>query len=128
MATKKIVWVEDDNEVILAFEPHFKAQGWEVLPASSAEQGKALAREAKPDLIIMDVVMEGEHGYAALKDLRSQPSLANRPMIVFSGVSQKWGETKASRLDALLTEADDFVDKSEKPEVLLETVKRHLQT
>jgi len=64
MAKKKIVWIEDDEEVISAFKPHFGNQGWEVLSASSAEKDKALALEVKPDLIIMDIIMAGEHGYA----------------------------------------------------------------
>ena len=39
MAKKKIVWIEDDEEVISAFKPNFGNQGWEVLSDSSAEKG-----------------------------------------------------------------------------------------
>jgi two-component system NtrC family sensor kinase len=126
MANKKILWVEDDKEVISAYEPRFKSQGWQVVSACSAEEGRALAQQAKPDLIIMDIIMEGEHGYAAIKDLKSEPALQNVPIVIFSGVTRRWGETTASRLDALLTEADEFVDKSEKPDVLLSTVAKCL--
>jgi len=128
MAKKKIVWVEDDEEVISAFKPHFEKQGWEILSASSAEQGKALARKVKPDLIIMDIIMAGQHGYAAIKDLKSESALVDVPIIVFTGITRRWGETTASRQDALLTEADEFVDKGEKPDVLLSTVRRYLYT
>jgi len=128
MTKKKIVWIEDDDEVISGFKPRFASHGWEVLSASSADEGKALARKAKPDLIIMDIIMAGEHGYAAIEDLKSESALVNVPVIVFSGVTHRWGETTASRLDSLLTEADDFVDKTEKPEVLLNTVSKYLTT
>jgi len=126
MAKKKIVWIEDGEEVISAFKPHFGNQGWEVLSASSAEKGKALALEVKQDLIIMDIIMAGEHGYAAIEDLKSESVLASVPIVIFSGVTHRWGETTASRLDGLLTEADEFVDKAEKPDVLLSTISKYL--
>jgi len=128
MAKKKIVWIEDDEEVISAFKPHFGIHGWEVLSASSAEKGKALAIKVKPDLIIMDIIMAGEHGYAAIEDLKSESALASVPIVIFSGVTHRWGETTASRLDGLLTEADEFVDKAEKPDVLLSTISKYLST
>ncbi len=125
MAKKKIVWIEDDEDVISAFKTHFANQGWEVHSASSAEKGKTLALEVKPDLIIMDIVMGGEHGYTAIEDLKSESALASVPIVIFSGVTHRWGETTASRLDGLLTEADEFVDKAEKPDVLVSTISKY---
>lgn len=126
MAKKKIIWVEDDQDIISAFQPQFESRGWQILSASSAEKGKALLQEEKPDLIIMDIIMTGEHGYDAIKDLKNEPDLANVPIIIYSGVTHRWGETTASRMDAVLTEADAFVDKSEKPDVLINAVKQQL--
>jgi DNA-binding response OmpR family regulator len=126
MAKKKIVWIEDDEDVISAFKTLFANQGWEVLSASSAEKGKVLALEVKPDLIIMDIIMGGEHGYAAIEDIKSKSALASVPIVIFSGATHRWGETTASRLDGLLTEADEFVDKSEKPDVLVSTISKYL--
>ncbi len=127
MAKKKIVWVDDDEDIITAFQPHFEKRGWQILSASSAEQGKTLIQQEKPDLIIMDIIMAGEHGYAAIKDLKNEPGLANVPIVIYSGVTHRWGETTASRLDAVRTEADAFVDKSEKPSVLINTVEQQLE-
>ncbi len=126
MAKKKIVWVEDDDEIISAFKPRIESQGWELVSASSAEEGKSLALEAKPDLIIMDIIMAGEHGYAAIEELKSESSLANVPIIVFTSVTRRWSETTATRADGLLTEADEFVDKLEKPDVLLGAISKYL--
>jgi len=83
MAKKTILWVEDDKEVISAFEPRFRAQGWEVVCAFSAEEGKAVAREIKPDLIIMDIIMTGQHGFAAIKDLKKESEFENLPIVVY---------------------------------------------
>jgi len=126
MAKKKIVWVEDDNEIISAFRPRIESQGWELVSASSAVEGKSLALEVKPDLIIMDIIMAGEHGYAAIEELKSEASLANVPIIVFTSVTRRWSETTATRADGLLTEADEFIDKLEKPDVLLDAIGKYL--
>ena len=126
MAKKKILWVEDDEEIILAFKSLFESQGWEVHSTSSAEQGKALAKETKPDLIIMDVMLTGQHGFDAIEDIKKEAALVDVPIIVFSGVTQKWGKTTATREDGLLTEADEFIDKLESPDVLLSTISKYL--
>ena len=128
MAMKRILWVEDDEDLILSLQPTLEKEGWQVQPALSAEQAKTMVVNDKPDLIIMDIIMEGQHGYNAIKDLRSHPQLANVPIIVFSSVTQRWGETTASRQDALLSDADEFVDKSAKPDVLIHTIRKYIGT
>jgi len=87
-----------------------------------------LALEVKQDLIIMDIIMAGEHGYAAIEDLKSESALASIPIVIFSGLTHRWGETTASLLDSLLTEADEFVDKAEKPGVLFSTISKYFST
>ncbi len=67
-----------------------------MLSASSAEKGRTRVIEAKPDLI-MDIIMAGEHGYAAIEDLKSQSALASVHIVIFSGVTHRGGETTASR-------------------------------
>ena len=76
----------------------------------------------------MDIIIAGEHGYAAIEDLKSESAQAGVPIVIFSGVTHRWGETTAFSLDGLLTEADDFVDKAEKPDILLGTVIKYLYT
>ena len=61
-----------------------------------------MALEVKQDLIIMDIIVAGEHGYAAIEDLKSESALASIPIVIFSGVTHRWGETTASRLDGYL--------------------------
>ncbi len=79
-----------------------------------------------PDLIIMDIIMEGEHGYSAIEDLKGNTKLEAVPIIVFSSITHRWGETTATQQDALLSEAAEFVDKSCEPSVLIETIHKYL--
>ena len=126
MAKKKILWVEDDEEIISAFKPLLESQQWEVISASSAEKSKAMAEQVNPDLIIMDIIMVGEHGYSAIEDLKKEAGFEDVPIIVFSGVTHRWGETTASLQDALTTKSCEFVDKAEKPEALINTISKYL--
>ncbi len=126
MAKEKILWVDDDEELTLSLQPNLEKEGWQVKTASSAEQGKSAAVTDKPDLIIMDIIMEREHGYEAIKDLLSNPQLSDVPVIVFSSLTRGWGETTASRQDALLSDAAEFVDKSAGIDALISSIHKHL--
>ncbi len=126
MAKEKILWVDDDEELTLSLQPNLEKEGWQVKTTLSAEQGKSMAVSDRPDLIIMDIIMGGEHGYKAIKDILSNPQLSNVPVIVFSSLTQRWGETTASREDALLSDAAEFVDKSAGIDALISTIHKHL--
>jgi twitching motility two-component system response regulator PilH len=126
MAKKRILWVDDDQDLILSLVPSLEKEGWEIQTAFSAEQAKSIAVSNKPDLIIMDIIMEGQHGYNAIEDLKGYPQLADVPIIVFSSVTHRWGETTATREDAVLSDANEFVDKSPKPDVLIDTIRKYL--
>ena len=126
MAKEKILWVDDDEELTLSLQPNLEKEGWQVKTTLSAEQGKSMAVTDRPDLIIMDIIMEREHGYEAIKDILSNPQLSDVPVIVFSSLTRRWGETTASRQDALLSDAAEFVDKSAGIDALISTIHKHL--
>jgi two-component system alkaline phosphatase synthesis response regulator PhoP len=60
MAKKKILWVDDDEDLVLSLRARLEQEGWEVQTALSADEAKPMAVNDKPDLIIMDIIMEGE--------------------------------------------------------------------
>jgi CheY-like chemotaxis protein len=128
MGTKTILWVDDDEDLVLSSRPRLEKEGWQVKVAFSSEQAKNIVADEKLDLIIMDIIMDGEHGYNAIEELRSNPQLENVPIIVFSSVTHRWGETTATREDAILTQADEFVDKSAKLDKLIDTIHKYLVT
>lgn len=128
MAKKKILWVEDDEDFILSLKPVMKNEGWDVQSVSSAEQAKSVAVNYNPDIIIMDIIMEGEHGYSAIEDLKSNPELGSIPVIIFSSVTHRWSKTTATREDALLSEAAEFIDKTSGLNELICTIRKYLST
>jgi len=125
---RNILWVEDDEDIVLSVTPLLEKEGWNVHAFLSAQEAKAAVGDLRPDLIIMDIILESEHGYDVIKDLLSNPQLAAVPVIVFSSVRRKWAQTTATREDALLSEAAEFVDKSAGPKVLINTIHKYLDS
>lgn len=126
MAEKTILWVDDDEDLVAALKMQLEKQGWRVEAVFSPEEARSAAISCKPDLIIMDIIMEGEHGYSVIKGLFKENELEEVPVIVFSSLSQRWGETGATRADALTSEAAEFVDKSGGVAALIETLHKYL--
>ncbi|MHC4397223.1 MAG: response regulator [Planctomycetota bacterium] len=128
MVTKTILWVDDDEDLVVSSQPSLEKEGWQVKVAFSAEQAETMVANEKLDLIIMDIIMDGEHGYNAIEELRSNSQLENVPIIVFSSVTHRWGETTATQEDAILSQADEFVDKSARLDKLIDTIHKYLDT
>ncbi len=128
MAKKKILWMDDDEDIVLSLQPRLEKEGWKVQTALSAEQAKGMVLNDRPDLIIMDIIMDGQHGYSAIEEFKDSTGLENVPIIVFSSVTHRWSETTATREDALLSDAVEFVDKSAGPSALIETIHKYLDT
>lgn len=127
VSAKKILWVEDEQDVIATIKPLLQREGWEVSTAASSEEGKTMVAANKPDLIIMDVILPGEHGFSAVEDLKDDAKLRAVPVIIFTNVTRRWRETTATREDGLMTEAEDYVDKSKGPRALIEAIREHLR-
>ena len=86
--------------------------GYETVSAANGDECMALAREVKPDLILMDVVMPGTNGFQATRALTRDPETKNIPVIMVSSKSQEtdriWGmrQGAADYLTKPVAEAD----------------------
>jgi CheY-like chemotaxis protein len=79
---KKSVLVIDDNRVlVLAAERVLQKQGYDVHTTSSGSRGLEMAKELKPDVIILDIVMPGLDGYQVCRTLRENDDTADIPVI-----------------------------------------------
>jgi CheY-like chemotaxis protein len=130
MPGKQILWVEDDQDLVMSFKERFEREGWILEAAFSPEEAKAVGAKVQPDLIIMDVIMDADaqHGYSVIESLRGYPHLTSVPIIVFTSLPDRWGETSATREDFLSSDAAEFVDKSGGPDALIETIRKYLST
>lgn len=97
----RILIIDDSATEIIAFTRMLASQGHEAFSANSAEDGMAKARELRPDLILMDVVMPGMNGFQATRRLTKDPITADIPVIMITTKDQEtdriWGMRQGAR-------------------------------
>jgi two-component system cell cycle response regulator DivK len=79
-----ILYVEDNEDNIYMLSRRLCREGYEVDVARTGGEGVAMAREAHPDLIIMDLVLPEMDGFAAAQQLRSGDDTCHIPIIALS--------------------------------------------
>src|SRR5438552_16169053 len=98
MAQARVLYIEDKPDNRLLVRRVLMAEDIVVLEAPDAEQGIALARMERPDLILMDINMPGKDGFMATNDIRQMPELNHIPIIALTANVMK-GDKERS-LDA----------------------------
>lgn len=115
----KILIVDDIPDAIDFLPEWFKREGYDTLIATRGQQALALAEEARPDVILLDVMMPGMDGIETCRRLRRNPATSNIPVILVSARSPS-----EARAEGLLAGATDYVTKPIHFPDLLERVQR----
>ena len=124
----KILLVDDDPDFVAATQTVLESQHcYKVLTASDGVFGLAIARAERPDLIIMDVLMPFEDGFAAARELKADPELSKIPIIIITSFSYRMGEADVSVAQGMELEAEDYVEKPVSPQELLRRVDKLLK-
>jgi CheY-like chemotaxis protein len=119
---KTVVLIVDDlasTRELIGFV--LQSEGFEVCYADSGRTALLVAEEKKPDVILLDVLMPGQDGYAVCAQIRQSPALQKKKVIVFSALN-----THADRLRATQAGADEFLEKPVESEKLLAVLRRLL--
>ena len=111
---KRLLLVEDDRPIAELVKFHFSRADFTVTTTSSGEEAQILIDEIKPDLLILDWMVEGISGIELCRRLRRKPATANLPIIMLTA---RGGED--DRLRGLETGADDYVTKPFSPKELV---------
>jgi CheY-like chemotaxis protein len=80
----KILYIEDNEDNIFMLKSRLERKGFHVEVAKDGEEGIALARHSKPDLIIMDISLPKKDGYAATQFLKQEGETKSIPIIVLT--------------------------------------------
>lgn len=122
----KILIIDDDPDLIDATTMVLENKGYKVISALNGDEGMKKVREAKPDLIILDVVMPGKDGFAVCEMLKGDPQLGKIPVIMLTAFAQMKEQTSVSVSQGMTCEADDYVDKPFETVDLLKRMERLL--
>lgn len=80
----RVLIIEDDRFNRQLYQDLLEAEGHEVCLATSAIAGLRAAREAPPDLVVMDIEMPGMDGLLATRQLKADPGTSRVPVLVIS--------------------------------------------
>ncbi len=120
--TKGTILVVDDEEDILELvEMNLKREGYDVLTTLNAEEAIELAKNKKPEMILLDLMLPGMDGLEACKILRHNAKTHQIPIVMLSAKSQD-----SDIVSGLELGADDYVTKPFSPKVLIARVRRLL--
>lgn len=90
MSKKKILIVEDDTFLLDAYQLKMKGQtDWKVSIAEDGKEALKQAKDGKPDIIILDVLLPSMSGIDVLKQLKADDSTKDIPVVMASNVDQK---------------------------------------
>lgn len=102
-----VLIVEDDVFFQKFYSTKLAEVGFKTDVASDGEQGIIKAKEFKPDLIILDIIMPNKDGFGFLEDVARDENLKKIPILVFSTLGQEQDVQKALKLGA-----DGYVNKT----------------
>ena len=91
----KILIIEDTENNRVLLTRRLKPRGHEILTAEDAESGLALAAAEMPDLILMDVGLPGMDGWAATRQVRTNPATQHIPIIALTAHAMEGDRERA---------------------------------
>ena len=86
-----------------------------------------MAKDEKPDLIILDIIMPVEDGFTAAKKPKSDRQLQGIPVALLTSFSQRAGETNLAVSQGMNLGAEDYIEKPASPQELLQKAEKLLQ-
>ncbi len=124
MAKKRILVVGDELDMRTFVCTLLGTCGYQSLVASDGEEGIKKARELKPELIILDVMLPKEGGIQMYRQLKTDEQLRHIPVIMLSGISKKTFFHSQNVLNSYmgqhLPEPEAYIEKPPESEELIQ--------
>jgi DNA-binding response OmpR family regulator len=130
MEQKKILVVDDEPSMVAAVKAALRSKSYNVITACDGEEGLSKVTEEKPDLIILDVIMPGKHGFQVCRELKADPkyeSFSKIPVLMLTVYPDDRKRMHLSMLEGMNMEAEDYIQKPFDPDELLDRVERLLK-
>lgn len=124
---QKVLVIDDDPGFITTARPILESKGYEVESAHDSKEAMEKIERIKPDLILLDIMMERiTAGFALCYKLKHDPEMKKIPVLAVSAISEETGFKFSPATDGEYFEADDFMEKPVKPADLLKRVEKLL--
>src|SRR6476660_9384406 len=113
MVTGERVLVVDEADIVALVAYHLVKAGYRVSTASSGPDALTAARQERPALIVLDLMLPGASGYDVLEQLRAQPATREMAVLILTARREE-----ADRIRGLSLGADDYLTKPFSPQEL----------
>jgi len=127
---KTVLIVEDELDMRIFISTLLETSGYRPIMTRNGKEGMVKAREISPDLIILDVMMPGEGGVRMYRQLKTDNTLMNIPVILLSGVAKNTFTHYLKMLNArgerAIPEPSAYLEKPPEAEDLLKLIERHI--
>lgn len=120
--SERILIADDDPDIVRFVEVNLRLEGYDVVTAADGEEAIAVARENRPALALLDVMMPRLDGYEVCQRLRSDPRHAEMSIIILTAKS-----LSVDKVVGLTAGADDYIIKPFDPMELVARVKSTLR-
>lgn len=110
----KILIVDDEPDILEFITYNLKTKGYLTATAQDGAEAIRRAKDFRPDLILLDVMMPNKDGIQTIKELRQMPEFEDTAIIFLTALSDE-----KSEIEGLKVGADDYIAKPIKPELLL---------
>lgn len=97
----KILLIEDEEMLANMYEVKFKNEGYDLVKALDGAMGLELAKSAKPDFILLDIIMPKMDGFSVLKSLKDDPTTKNIPVMLLTNLGQDEDVQRGKQLGAV---------------------------
>ncbi|MDI6640799.1 MAG: response regulator [Elusimicrobiota bacterium] len=116
---KEILIIDDERDTAKLIAVYLQDEGYNTLLAYNGPDGIAIARERKPELVILDLYMPGMDGFSVLKVLKQDKETQHIPIVILTG-----HDTKGYKEKCLMLGAVEYFTKSFSEKELISEIKR----
>ena len=128
--SKKVLVVDDELDMRTFISTLLETEGFKPISAEDGIRGLELAREKKPALIILDIMMPRESGVAMYREVKNDPDLKGTPVIILSALSKKTFFHSQKVLNEYkgetIPEPEAYIEKPPEPEEILTAINQIL--
>ena len=120
--SKRLVYIEDEEEMIDLVRLILSRRGYEVLGANGGREGLDLVRRELPDLVLLDLMMPDMDGWDVYQQMKSEERTRDIPVIVVTAKAQSIDKV----LGLHIAKVEDYISKPFSPQELLDSVEKVL--
>jgi DNA-binding response OmpR family regulator len=122
MPNKKIVYFEDDNDMVELVRIILSREGYQVEGVAEGQPGIKLTKEILPDVVLLDLMLPDMDGWEIFRHLKNDPSTSEIPVIVITAKAQSIDKV----LGLEIAKVDEYISKPFRPNELVERVNQVL--